>query len=134
MPERNLECVCSTPCDPEKRPTGYHCLGQYLREQDRKAKRSTIRILGKEFSVIDTPPSPLSNMHWGHCDSARGEIRVQEDLCPDQRRDTILHECLHAIDYAVSLDISERQVHAMAAGVLALVRDNPDYFRKLFDL
>ena len=42
----------------------------------------------------------------------------------EQERDTVLHEVLHAIDYAMQLSLEEHQVHALAASLLSVLRDN----------
>jgi len=40
--------------------------------------------------------------------------------------DTLLHECIHAIDDCFQLKMSERQVYCVTVGVIALLRDNRD--------
>ena len=84
-----------------------------------------IRIIGKTYTVEEAPESPLENRCFGRFKAAEGQIILQAGMCDDQVRDTLIHEALHGIDYAMSLDLEEPQVHALAAGVCALFRDNP---------
>jgi hypothetical protein len=49
------------------------------------------------------------------------------DLNGEARLDTLLHECLHVLDYDMQLDLTERQVHSLAAGIYMILRDNPDF-------
>jgi hypothetical protein len=56
-------------------------------------------------------------------------IRPQQAL--EQVQDTSLHECLHAISDSLSLDLSESQVHQLAAAILALLKDNRAYSKWL---
>jgi len=52
----------------------------------------------------------------------------------DLELDTIIHEITHAIDYQMNLDMSERQVHGVGAGLAAVLIDNPkliDYLKTL---
>jgi hypothetical protein len=50
-------------------------------------------------------------------------------MTDDHNIETLLHESLHALDYDLSLDLSERQVHALGSSLLCLLRDNPDLIR-----
>ena len=52
---------------------------------------------------------------------------------PQQKRDTLLHEAIHAVDDTMQLDLSEEQVHSLAGGIYALLSDNPKFARWLID-
>ncbi|MGH8654956.1 MAG: hypothetical protein ACREYE_23570 [Gammaproteobacteria bacterium] len=46
-------------------------------------------------------------------------------------RNTLLHEALHAVEGPLGVFLEERQVWGLAAGLLALMRDNPDLVKFL---
>ena len=51
--------------------------------------------------------------------------------CLQQRRDTRLHEVIHVIEKQLHLGMEERQVHALACGLLQVLRENPKLVRYL---
>jgi hypothetical protein len=93
-----------------------------------------IKILGKDYELVE----------YGLTDALEGDQRVRgrmgfteyatqvigmlHGLHPDQRRDTLVHEALHAISYQLGLDLSEKTVQRLACGLSALVKDNPAIF------
>lgn len=88
-------------------------------------KLKTLRILGKEFAIERVAHNVFSGDTLGRCNCTKQTILLRSDLGRDQMADTLLHECLHALDYTMFLDLEERQVHALAGGLYALLRDNP---------
>lgn len=93
----------------------------------------TIRIIGKYYTVtVDTINSDLvSNNQLGQARNAQCKLLLDSNQDQQQMRDTLLHEVIHAIDYSLNLRMKERQVHALAAGLLATLRENPDFVRWL---
>lgn len=67
---------------------------------------------------------------FGLCDVSSCTMTVANDVDPQQIADTVWHEITHAVDETLGLKLSESQVHAIAAGQLAVLLDNP----KLIDL
>lgn len=63
----------------------------------------------------------------GECRSDRLELVVSLSLVPDQQRDTLLHEVIHAISETVKLNLTEEQVHALGGLLFAVFRDNPEF-------
>lgn len=45
--------------------------------------------------------------------------------------DTILHESLHVLDEIFQLSLTERHVYCLTGGIIALLRDNPDFVEYL---
>jgi len=72
----------------------------------------------------------------GHNDCNTQVITVNKNIHEDAKLDTILHEIIHIIDYNLQLKLKERQVHAMANGILEMVWDkrNEKLMRKIFRL
>lgn len=59
-----------------------------------------------------------------------GEILIDADAkrSPSQIAETFLHEVVHGISNDRDLELDERQVDQVAAGLLAVMVDNPDIF------
>lgn len=86
-----------------------------------------IRILGKVYTVQLVGKSDLPN-DYGECNNELQLIKIREDISPENKKDVLLHEVVHAIDFAMNLDLTERQVHAVATGLLAVFLDNSDFW------
>ena len=89
-----------------------------------------IRILGKAFKVTNGPlPDDLN----GECDTDAQTLAIRDGQPLDSEQDTLLHECIHAIDEAMGTKLKESQVKGIATGLLAVMKDNPrlmTYLRK----
>lgn len=91
----------------------------------------TVRILGFEWAVKQgnreaVKSSPFyESGNLGACDRVGLEIHIASDLSDGRKTEVLLHEVIHAIDYAFGLDFEEPQVDRLAHGLLAVMRDNP---------
>ena len=92
-----------------------------------------LRIIGKTFQIKTFEPNPLANGLQGFHDSNLQVITLQTGNGFDDARDTLLHEVIHAIDYGIQVNLEERQVHALASGLYAVMRDNPDFVAWLME-
>lgn len=84
----------------------------------------SVRIIGKTYDIVLLPKAAMPN-EYGLCDSERQRIHVMVDASNATIIDTLIHECLHAIDFSMHLELTERQVHAASSGLAALFLDNP---------
>lgn len=84
---------------------------------------AAIRILGKRFTV--SYPESVEGDLVGECDTDKQTIAVQDAMPLESEQDTLLHECLHAIDEMVDAGLKESQVKRLATGLLAVLKDNP---------
>lgn len=90
---------------------------------------NSLNILGKTFKV-----------EWvDELDGAVGEtythkqlIRMQKGTPPDTERETLLHEVIHAVDESLALHMTEAQVHGLACGLYAVLRDNEQALKKYY--
>ena len=95
-----------------------------------------VKILGKKWALQFVPHGSkaldigYTEGAFGLCDVSSCAMTVASDVDPQQVADTVWHEITHAVDETLGLNLSERQVHALAAGQLAVLLDNP----KLIDL
>jgi hypothetical protein len=85
---------------------------------------TTLKILGKRFAVKFTSEPELDPSLNGECDSDKQCILVRDGQPLESEQDTLLHECLHAIDEAMGLKMKEAQVKGAATGLLAVLKDN----------
>jgi hypothetical protein len=87
-----------------------------------------VRILGKPFAVsylpAGTPPLELDDV--GDCQPDLQKITVLDGLPLETEQDATLHEILHAIDAAMTDEITgEEVINRLATGLLAVIKDNP---------
>lgn len=67
----------------------------------------------------------------GHVDVWRGIIYIRSDMCEDQKRDTLVHECLHAcadqtgLEFCKDSTTEEAVVGSFSPRVFDLVKRNP---------
>jgi len=87
-----------------------------------------IKILGKYYKVI-----PTDQGDYGICNTETCEIHLRQNQNHQQKKDTLLHECIHAIDDAMQLNLTEEQVFGMAGGVYALLHDNKHFAKWLME-
>lgn len=82
----------------------------------------SIRFMGKNFAVDPHDEPSLGFCHFDHC-----KITYRPDQSPQQLQETVLHEAIHVIDFALELKLRHKQVQGLGAGIHSLVRDNPEF-------
>ena len=87
-----------------------------------------IRVLGKDYEVKVFEDFE----HCGECDDIRQTIKIQAHMPMSLEQDTLLHEIIHALDFNMKTQMKERQVSALASGLIAVFRDNPGFVSYLF--
>lgn len=98
-----------------------------------------IDIIGKPYAVAFVPEGhdglkdgPDDNEPGsGRCDSDKQEIYVEKGQPLESEQDTVLHEVLHAVDHAFCIALTELQVRQTATGLLAVLKDNPEFLEYL---
>jgi hypothetical protein len=88
------------------------------------------RVLGRDLPVVWVSAEEMPKA-WGEYDYETQVVRVREGQQPAFEADTVLHELIHAIDDAMQLGMTERQVHCSATGLIALFKDNPIFLEYL---
>ena len=87
-----------------------------------------LRILGKTYTIEVAP----GITEYGLCDEENQTIKIRPVKGDDVVKDTLLHECIHAIDFGMHSNLTEEQVQRLGSGLWALLNDNPellDYLR-----
>jgi hypothetical protein len=67
----------------------------------------------------------------GLCDSDVLKISVFPGQLKSMELDTVLHEVIHAVDIAMLLNMSERQVYCITVGLLSVLKGNPQFLEYL---
>jgi hypothetical protein len=93
-----------------------------------------LRVIGVDFDVKFTNELAERDLE-GKCgltDFGAARLLIRDSLAIGQQRNTLLHEILHALAEAVlpsKRPLTEEQVEALARGLLAVLRENPDLVR-----
>lgn len=93
-----------------------------------KSLPKRVKIIGKTYSVsvvekVDDDDS------LGEHDMTKQQILLRAVQHFESIRDTAFHEVVHAVDEQMSLNMKEAQVHALATGLLQVLRDNPKFVK-----
>lgn len=88
---------------------------------------SILTILGKDYKVNENTEILDAMGICGRVDQSRLEIQYSFSQEPQQMMDTLVHESLHGIDYALSLELSEGQITRLTTGLLCFMRDNIEF-------
>jgi Zn-dependent peptidase ImmA (M78 family) len=88
-----------------------------------------VKILGKPFKIIWKAPEWFQKDEEGLCYVQQQKIYIQRGLGKEEEQDVILHEIIHAIDHSMHLELEESQVSRLASGLLALFKDNPEFYK-----
>lgn len=88
-------------------------------------------VVGKTYRIQYVKGQPLAEDDMGECDDENQLISVCEGLPLGNEQDTVLHECIHALDKQFNLKLKEFQVAGLATAALAFLKDNPKVFSYL---
>lgn len=94
---------------------------------------SSIDILGKKFivKVLTEAEADALNVD-GLMELDKQLISLRLQVADDYNHDTLLHEVIHSVDEILSIGLRERQVHQLAAGLIAVLKQNKDLTNWLF--
>lgn len=83
-----------------------------------------IDILGKKFTIKLLEPEEQEDSD-GYMELSKQVIAIRLQPANDYNHDTGLHEVIHAIDEILRLKLKEHQVHQLASGLIAVLKQNP---------
>lgn len=63
----------------------------------------------------------------GRSDGLQQFIAVEKGQPLDTEQDCLLHEVLHHVEYAMKLDVPEEIIEKLSSGLLAVIKDNPQF-------
>lgn len=93
----------------------------------RKLNVNSVVLNGKSFNfsfVPAIPNAPPGAVGYNNCNTQH--IFVLENQAEDSKKDTVLHEILHVLDYEYQLSLKERQIHCLAAGIFSVLKANKE--------
>ncbi len=88
-----------------------------------------IKVLYKEYTVEETV-----NLHdnggdlYGQIHYLPEKILLNTDASEEQRKATLLHEIMHALDEIYNIGLEEEQVDKLGNAIYMLQKDNPGLF------
>lgn len=101
-------------------------------------KPPTAVTIGSHQYTIEWPDNvtdEADNWLYGQTRARYALIRVSHDAAPSQRRDTLLHELIHAAlsdaPHGLDSEQEERVIRALTPGLLGIIRDNRALIRYL---
>lgn len=94
---------------------------------------SRLKILGKSYTVEQDPDLMVTEEEAGHIHVFKQLIKVAPNQHPEQLREVVLHEVIHALEGELGIELEERDVQALSAGMFAVLKDNPEFVRWLTD-
>lgn len=94
------------------------------------APPAKIDILGKKFKILKMADDQEADSD-GMMVLPDQEIWYREHAALSYNQDTVVHEALHGIDEVLQLGLKEKQVHQLAASLLAVIKHNPEFIKWL---
>lgn len=91
-----------------------------------------IEFMSQEWVIRAAGPRELNN-DLGSCDPTTNTILLDPHLPPSVLLQTLMHELVHVIEMTMNLCFTEQQTDGMAAGLLHLIRTNPDIISIYYD-
>jgi len=102
------------------------------------ARPTTIRLQGVTWQIRAMTGAELFTESKGGdllgcCEHAKAELQIRNDMPPGRERQILWHELYHAVENDCGLEFTEEQVRVMAAGLFAILRDNPAFAQWLLE-
>ena len=87
----------------------------------------SLRIIGKDYSVETSKKIDYGDdiLH-GMCIDTKCKIQISTEDDKQQQKDTLIHEAIHAIDYAMDIGLKEKQVRLLGTAIYSLLNENPE--------
>lgn len=88
-----------------------------------------LKVIGRDYEIVylDELKDAV-----GECDWDNLKIRIKTGQPLPLEVDTVLHETVHAIDNAMQLNMSERQVYCLTTGLISVLKDNQHFLEYLY--
>jgi hypothetical protein len=89
----------------------------------------SIKVLNVTWTLQEVPRRMCADDSWGWIDPETETICYQQGAPAQRLREVILHEVIHAINGAMSLDGAEDEQIAsrMSVALMTVMRDNPEF-------
>lgn len=80
-----------------------------------------VTLLGKRWKVIHKKLEGVNG--YNHADNM--EIELDTEQGKERRKESLLHEVIHAIEKDMEMEFTEKEVARLASGLFSFMRENP---------
>lgn len=101
-----------------------------FKEREQMLITDKVKVLYKEYTVEE-----MINLHdengdlYGQIDYLPETIILNADASDEQKKATLVHKIVHALDEMYNIGLEEEQVEKLGNAVYMLHRDNPELFK-----
>jgi hypothetical protein len=91
---------------------------------------SVITILSIPFNVLEVPEDTCGEESGADIDTAKGIIRLEEQMPTAIKREALLHELIHAADILTAEpkdQLQESDIVRISSVLFSILRDNPQF-------
>lgn len=101
----------------------------------------SLKIGAIRYEVSEKPDLHSFNGEWkktfldGHIKHGEAKIYIDEELDPQVKTATIIHEAVHGIlvNAGAGEEVSEKAIVALGFGLMSLLQDNPELVKMVMD-
>ena len=91
-----------------------------------------IKVMSQRVSVTPCDAAGWDTGSFGQYCPASNTIKVKDYVVQDVMDNTICHELCHVIETMVGcIQLTEEQIQAMGFGWYTIIRDNPEFIKRL---
>ena len=88
-----------------------------------------VKVLGSTYKI--TYKKRMDNDLIGHAKHVEKQIDIAANIVPESQRQTLLHECVHAIDYEHGFKWKEDMVERVTNAFYGFMIDNKEFIREI---
>lgn len=81
-----------------------------------------VKVLGYNYNVEYYHDNQTGR--FGSCDINTLTLRINANKDREQMESTLLHEIIEAIDFHLGLELTEKQIMGLEAGLYAVLKEN----------
>ena len=87
-----------------------------------------VRILGIDYKIEYCDPRKMTGADMvGNIDNHACKITINNDLNSSPHAGSVvLHEIIEALEYRLELNLAHEKITQLEAGLIQVIRDNPD--------
>jgi Zn-dependent peptidase ImmA (M78 family) len=95
----------------------------------------TIKILGRTFVIemIDLKKEKDNYQLGGYLLYEDQRIAIDNTKHKEHQESTLLHEIIHAIVFMQAIELKEKDIERLEAGLYQVIKDNPEIFMSFID-
>ena len=83
-----------------------------------------LKILGYDYTVGSFSAKESNATNCGFCVFSEQHIGIDQDLSPDMKNSTLLHEIIEALNFHLELKLEHSAITALEGGLYQVLKDN----------